>query len=343
MDRKAFKFLLMPFLLMCILRIVFVVLMSSYTLYFNIEKEMQFIYPKSKPVNAPNTLITSSDKRFFAENPEGIQELYPNVPFQFLREQKISRMESCETFPKREDGFYKDNNYTSIFGITFSNQYWQVYTSKYCTLYLYNAYFDHRESKEFGSAIRIIAFSTRNISVMNQFDWETNRCLIWYDNSEDPKVSDVLIEKTPMGDGMGKYRAYRLTCHIPHSLGRRIPHAVSIIEQGSSRDICQEPSNYLKVIYNHGAKKDVAVCMKGLSIVEENWSNRFIEWIELLSNLGADKIFFYELGVHPDIQKVLHYYVEKGIVDLTKVTLPGNQPNEIINQHNYLILILLKA
>ena len=109
MDRKAFKFLLMPFLLMCILRIVFVVLMSSYTLYFNIEKEMQFIYPKSKPVNAPNTLITSSDKRFFAENPEGIQELYPNVPFQFLREQKISRMESCETFPKREDGFYNYN------------------------------------------------------------------------------------------------------------------------------------------------------------------------------------------------------------------------------------------
>ena len=105
MGRKAFKFLLMPFLLMCILRIVFVVLMSSYTLYLNIEKEMQYIYPKSKPVNTPNTLITSSDKRLFAENPEEIQELYPNVPFQFLREKNISGMESCQIFPIREDIF----------------------------------------------------------------------------------------------------------------------------------------------------------------------------------------------------------------------------------------------
>ena len=322
---------------MCISCITFYVYMSSHKLYSKDEKRMQYIYLKNEYVNAPKTLITASDNRFVAENREEIQKLYPNVPFEFLRHKNVSTMESCQnTFPKRETTIYKDNNYTSIFGITFSNQYWQVYTSKYCTLYLYNAYFDHRESKEFGSAIRIIAFSTRNISVMNQFDWETNRCLIWYDDSEDPKVSDVLIEKTPMGQGAGKYRTYLLTCHIPHSFGQRIPHAVSIIEQGSSRDICHEPSNYLKVVYNHEVKKDVAVCVKGLSIVEENRSNRFIEWIELLSDLGADKIFFYELGVHPDIKKVLHYYVEKGIVDLTKVTLPGNQPNQRIKQHKYL-------
>jgi len=94
---------------MCIFRIVYVALMSSYTLYLNNEKEMQYNYPTKKSVNTPNKLITSSDKRFFAENPEGIQRLYPNVPFQFLREKKISRMESCETFPKREDGFYNYN------------------------------------------------------------------------------------------------------------------------------------------------------------------------------------------------------------------------------------------
>ena len=321
---------------MCISCITFYVYMSSHKLYSKDEKRMQYIYLKNEYVNAPKTLITASDNRFVAENREEIQKLYPNVPFEFLRHKNVSGKESCQTFPKREPNIYKNKNFTSIFGITFSNQYWQVYTSKYFTLYLYNAYLDHRESKTFRSAIRIMAFSTRNISVMDQFHWETNRCIIWYDYSEDPKVSDVVIEKTPLGQNAGEYKAYLLTCHIPYSFGKIIPQAVSIIEQGSIRDTCHEPSNYLKVIYNHGTKKDVAVCVKGLSIVEENWSNRFIEWIELLSNLGADKIFFYELGVHPDIKKVLNYYVEKGIVDLTKVTLPGNQPNEMLNQHNYL-------
>ena len=327
---------------MCIFCVVFVVWMSSFTLYLNNEKELQYIYPIKESINTPNTLIASSDKRFFAENPEEIQELYPNVPFQFLREKKISRMESCETFPKREDSFYKDNSYTSIFGMAFSNQYWQVYTTKYFTLYLYNAYLDHRESKKFGSAIRIIGYT--NGSVMEQSHSETIRCLIWYDVFEDPELSDILIERNYFGGtptGMEDY--YLFTCNIPHSLGGRVPQAVSIIENDPTRVTCLKPSNYLKVFYNPGAKKDVAVCVVGLSFIQESWTKRLIEWIELLSILGADKIFFYELEVHPDISRVLTYYLEKGIVDLTKITLPGNQPNKIFEQHGFLILTLLNT
>ena len=32
---------------------------------------------------------------------------------------------------------------------------------------------------------------------------------------------------------------------------------------------------------------------------------RMAEWIELLHALGADKIFLYDLGVHPNVTKVV--------------------------------------
>lgn len=54
--------------------------------------------------------------------------------------------------------------------------------------------------------------------------------------------------------------------------------------------------------------------MKGLDFLHEDLSVRLVEWIELLNLLGADKVFFYELQVHPNISKVLKYYEQEGKV-----------------------------
>jgi hypothetical protein len=51
-------------------------------------------------------------------------------------------------------------------------------------------------------------------------------------------------------------------------------------------------------------------------------------------------VFLYELEVHPNVTKVLKYYEEKGLVDLTPITLPGYQPNMPFLQHLYLGPIL---
>jgi hypothetical protein len=37
---------------------------------------------------------------------------------------------------------------------------------------------------------------------------------------------------------------------------------------------------------------------------EDDLSVRLVEWIELLNTLGADKIFLYNLEVHPNVTKV---------------------------------------
>lgn len=83
-------------------------------------------------------------------------------------------------------------------------------------------------------------------------------------------------------------------------------------------------------------KGKFAVCVKGLDFPHEDVSIRLVEWIELLNLLGAGKIFLYELDVHENISKVLHYYQERGMVELSPLTLPGDQPNLPEYQHLYL-------
>jgi len=58
--------------------------------------------------------------------------------------------------------------------------------------------------------------------------------------------------------------------------------------------------------------------------------------IELVSLMGASQIFLYVLHIPNKVEKVLNYYATKGLVVLSKTTLPGNQPNEPILQNKYL-------
>lgn len=91
-------------------------------------------------------------------------------------------------------------------------------------------------------------------------------------------------------------------------------------------------------VYNQlpAVKEKFAVCVKGLDFPNEDVSVRLVEWIELLNLLGAGKIFFYNLDVHENISKVLHYYQKRGMVELSPLTLPGDQPNLPEYQHLYL-------
>merc|ERR1712013_3235 len=64
----------------------------------------------------------------------------------------------------------------------------------------------------------------------------------------------------------------------------------------------------------------------------DDLSVRLIEWIELLTTLGADKIFLYNLEVHPNVTKVLEHYTAQGKVDVTPISLPGHQL-EVRDEH----------
>ena len=94
---------------------------------------------------------------------------------------------------------------------------------------------------------------------------------------------------------------YLITCPVPPSHTNMTPLAVSLVEEE-----CETPTNYLNIIYNlpTGEKAKFAVCVKGMDFPLEDLSVRMVEWLEVLKALGADKIFLYNLDVHPHVKKV---------------------------------------
>ena len=153
---------------------------------------------------------------------------------------------------------------------------------------------------------------------------------MWFNGIDKPVISKVLeykfIWKKEWGNNkMGIFQPYLMACRLPKSHWNQVPLSVSIVE-----NICDKPTNNLRVIYNklpedETDKKEFAVCVKGLDFPNDDLSVRLIEWIELLRILGADKIFFYNLEVHPNVTKVLNYYEDKSYIDLTPISLPGRR------------------
>jgi hypothetical protein len=132
----------------------------------------------------------------------------------------------------------------------------------------------------------------------------------------------------------GNFQPYLIACQIPKPFSALVPASVSIVEKQ-----CDTATNNLKVIYNLPAddrKKGFAVCVKGLDFLYDDLSVKMVEWIELITLLGADKIYFYELQVHPNISKVLRHYEKEDKVHVTPLTLPGGMPNIPGFQHLYL-------
>ena len=153
-------------------------------------------------------------------------------------------------------------------------------------------------------------------------------CQLWFNGTREPVISKVLEYKYIWYRKWGNYKPgifqpYMLACQLPKTHWDKVPLSVSIVE-----NVCDTATNNLRVIYNklpegQKAKKEFAVCVKGLDFPTDDLSVRLIEWIELLHVLGADKIFLYNLEIHPNVTKVLNYYQDKGYVDLTPISLPG--------------------
>ena len=93
-----------------------------------------------------------------------------------------------------------------------------------------------------------------------------------------------------------------MSCTLPSSHRDKVPSAVSLVEHP-----CDKASNLLKVIFDkpeESEKKNFGVCQHFMHGLNADMSARLSEWIELLHALGADKIFLYNLGIHPNVSKV---------------------------------------
>ena len=173
-----------------------------------------------------------------------------------------------------------------------------------------------------GPTVRILGMINRLEPTVKTY------CQFWFNGTREPIISKVLEYKYIWYRKWGNYKPgifqpYMLACQLPKSHWEQVPLSVSVVE-----NVCDTATNNLKVIYNklpegQSKKANFAVCVKGLDFPSDDLSVRLIEWFELLHLLGANKIFLYNLEVHPNVTKVLNYYEKKGYVDVTPISLPG--------------------
>ncbi|KAJ3651685.1 hypothetical protein Zmor_017708 [Zophobas morio] len=213
--------------------------------------------------------------------------------------------------------------FPDLFDLQFRNNTWQLQKTTNGIFHLLNAYLDLRK----GSLIRIVA--TYDVSKTQ----ETFYCQFWYNNNSGPTVvsSEVpsLMFRSKWGVDNGYFKhPYLITCSVVLD-NYHYPVSVSLVEQP-----CGNASNNLKIFHkNVEKKKTCVVCVKGLFFPFVDKSTRLVEWIELISLLGAEKIHFYKYSVHPNIQKILDYYVKKGLTEVTPFSLVGDFSQPFLQGH----------
>ncbi|XP_063592845.1 uncharacterized protein LOC134769963 [Penaeus indicus] len=252
---------------------------------------------------------------------QDLQDAVPNLPARYwLKKDKDMGMnKTCAKYP-------------SLYQIRYNNGRWQTFDTSNGTFYLFSAYHDNRTLAE-RPAVRVLG-------MLNRFDPKLNTsCQLWFNGTSKPVFAQVSEYKYIWNRAFGKYKngvlqPYLLSCQVPSAYVHQVPESVSLVERP-----CDTATTNLRVVNNRppeGQRKDFAVCVKGLDIHHEDKSVHLVEWLETLYLLGADKVFLYDLHVHPNTTKVLEYYQKTGFVDLTKLTLPGDQPNIPELTHKYL-------
>lgn len=244
------------------------------------------------------------------EDSQRLQHSIFNVPVAFLNKvENTDMIETCVRIPH-------------IFDIKFNNIYWQTLVTDEGTLQLFGAYFDNRAANFLGPTVRIVGMMDKIRPQVIIY------CQIWFGDRKEPVIVKMieyrLIWKTYWeGVIQDEYLPYLMSCPLPPKYKDAVPTAISLTKKP-----CGKPNNILRVIYNKApTKKDFLMCMPTLNFPDRDLAVKLTEWIELMLILGVDKIIFYELNVHPNMQKVFKYYQERGQVEIIPMTLAGGDPN----------------
>ena len=69
----------------------------------------------------------------------------------------------------------------------------------------------------------------------------------------------------------------------------------------------------MRVIHNLPVNSinQFGVCVRALYFYHQDISNWLIQWLEMQKILGANKIFFYALAIHPNVKRILNFYQDE--------------------------------
>ncbi|XP_069114135.1 beta-1,4-galactosyltransferase galt-1-like isoform X1 [Argopecten irradians] len=144
---------------------------------------------------------------------------------------------------------------------------------------------------------------------------KSTSCVFW---SSDPKIvqpistSDARVARINEHHGK-RYAAAYFTCNVPYNMK---PVGVSLTTQR-----CENPSNFLPIQYPDKQKWQFTVCVTPLNF-RYSKAYELVEMIEMNRILGADHFVFYNYSTHENVDKVLNYYIDIGLVEVVQWHLP---------------------
>lgn len=84
---------------------------------------------------------------------------------------------------------------------------------------------------------------------------------------------------------------------------------------------CAPPQNLVKIQYPEPEKWEFTVCVTPLNY-KYSRAYELVEMIELNQILGANHIVFYNYSTDANVDRVLQYYIDKGVVEVVQWHLP---------------------
>lgn len=250
-----------------------------------------------------------------------------NYSRKFLKEVSISSLAFLCFIPDQIPIYFLIENFSTLGRIPdrdkifIENDYWQLLHTSNGTFKMFNAYYDNRAFFKKNPLVRILAFINRVDPVVRTY------CQLWFNGMTTPYTVETVEYKLIWHKNWGVNslgsQPHLVSCVNPLGVHGFVPSSVSLVE-----DEFDDAMNNLKVINNlpEGIiKKPFAVCVKDLDFMDDQ-TLQMIEWIEIISLLGADKIFIYVIQIHPKLMNTLRYYESKGKVVIEMISEPEGLP-----------------
>ncbi|CAG0922236.1 unnamed protein product [Notodromas monacha] len=199
----------------------------------------------------------------------------------------------------------------NIFELAYDNLVWQKVKTSNGTFYLYSAYFDIRPLSP-APTLRILSMIDRAVPTVPTF------CQIWFENSTKPVIANVSQYRIlwERAWGTSNKNPFSIECKVPLVNNQtEVPVAVSVVENS-----CDKASNLVKVTHRTlepGRNKSIAVCIKEMQFVHEE------------PGPGCDM-----MKRSPETQT--RYYEAQGLLEVSRMTIPGSLPNSPILRHLFL-------
>ncbi|XP_037810587.1 uncharacterized protein LOC119602882 [Lucilia sericata] len=237
----------------------------------------------------------------------------PYLPIEDLKNPKYktrSFNKSCARYPTLRD-------------VKIHNDYWQEFKNGNISQYIFGAYYDNRPTVVENHPVVRVLIMINFISKSNE-EYPLTYCQLWYDGQPRPFITPLKLMHKIWLFGWGHSLEFNyphlIACPVPAEHKNRVPKSISLVSKP-----CDKATNNVRVTYNYlrpGEKrKEFAVCVKGVDFPHVDMSHRFVEYIETMRILGAQKIDMYRLQVHPNTTKVLKYYEDTGFLEYRPMSL----------------------